>query len=291
MQVAVFSTKSYDRSSLEAANQAHHHKLHFFEARLTPETATLAEGLEVACLFVNDRVDATCARKLADGGVRLLALRSAGFNHVDLRAAEACAITVARVPAYSPEAVAEHAVALILTLNRKTHRAYNRVREGNFTLQGLTGFDLHGRTVGVVGMGKIGAAFVRIMRGFGCQVLAYDPHVDQECRDLGAHYVKALDELWSESDIVSLHCPLTPQTHHLIDGAALERMKPGVMIINTGRGGLLDTRAVIGALKRGQVGHLGLDVYEEEEALFFQDLSDQVIQDDVLMRLVTFPNV
>jgi D-lactate dehydrogenase len=226
---------------------------------------------------------------LRDGGTSLIALRSAGFNHVDLEAADALGLVVARVPAYSPHAVAEHALALVLALNRKIFRAYNRVREGNFSLEGLLGFDLHGKTVGVIGTGKIGLIFARTMRGLGCRVLAFDPYPSAEAEGVVEYVSRAA--LYAESDVISLHCPLTPETHHLIDDDAIEAMKPGVMLVNTSRGQLVDTRAVIEGLKRGRIGHLALDVYEEEEDLFFQDLSDRVIRDDVFSRLLTFPNV
>lgn len=288
MRVAVFSTKPYDRRFLEEAGAAH--EFRWIEARLDEQTARLAEGCDAACLFVNDRADAPALAVLASCGVRLLALRSAGFNHVDLAAAAAAGIAVGRVPAYSPEAVAEHAVALILALNRRIHRAYARVREGNFALDGLLGFDLRGRTVGVVGTGQIGTAFARIMAGFGCGLLGHDPQENPACLALGLRYAP-LEELLAGSDIVSLHCPLVPATRHLIDGAALRRMKPGAMLVNTSRGAILDTRAVIAALKSGRLGHLALDVYEEEERLFFEDLSATVIADDVFARLLTFPNV
>jgi D-lactate dehydrogenase len=288
MQVAVFSTKPYDRRFLREAGAAH--EFRWVEARLDSHTARLAEGCDAACLFVNDRADAPALAALGAGGVRLLALRSAGFNHVDLAAAAAAGIAVGRVPAYSPEAVAEHAVALILALNRRIHRAYARVREGNFALDGLLGFDLHGRTVGVIGTGQIGTAFARIMAGFGCRLLGHDPQENPACLALGLQYVP-LEELLAGSDIVSLHCPLLPATRHLIDDAALACMKPGAMLVNTSRGAILDTRAVIGALKSGRLGHLALDVYEEEERLFFEDLSATVIDDDVFARLLTFPNV
>ena len=290
MKVALFSAKGYDRASFAEANAALGHELTCFEARLTEETTALAAGYAAVCAFVNDRLSAPVLEDLARGGTRLIALRSAGFNHVDLEAARRLELTVARVPAYSPHAVAEHAAALVLTLNRRTHRAYARVREANFALDGLMGFDLHGRTVGVVGTGKIGECFLRIMGGFGCSLLAHDPRPNPACEALGARYV-TLDELFAQAEILSLHCPLTPQTHHLIDAAALERMRDGVMLVNTGRGALVDTRAVIHGLKSGRVGYLGLDVYEEEEALFFEDRSQAVIQDDVFMRLLTFPNV
>ena len=292
MRIAVFSTKPYDRRFLEAANLAAGgtHAFAWIEARLDAATARLAEGAEAACLFVNDRADAEALRVLAAGGVRLLALRSAGFNHVDLPEAKRLGLAVGRVPAYSPEAVAEHTAALILALNRKIHRAYARVREGNFALEGLLGFDLHGRTVGVIGTGQIGAVFARIMAGFGCRLLGYDPHPNPACLALGMEY-RELDALLPEADIVSLHCPLTPATRHLINAARLLRMKPGAMLVNTSRGAILDTAAVVESLKAGHLGHLGLDVYEEEEKLFFEDLSGTVIEDDVFARLLTFPNV
>lgn len=290
MKVAVFSTKAYDQQFLEMANVSYGHDLTFFEPRLTPKTSILADQFPAVCVFVNDQVDATVLSALARQGTRLIALRCAGFNNVDLAAAHELGITVVRVPAYSPYAVAEHTVGLILTLNRKIHRAYARVREGNFTLEGLLGFDLHRRTVGIVGTGKIGMLVAQIMKGFGCRILAYDPFPNPVCEELGVQYV-SLPELFAESDIVTLHCPLTPDTHYLIDTQALKQMKSGVMLINTGRGGLIDTRAVIQALKTKKIGYLGLDVYEEEADLFFENLSDQVIQDDVFARLLTFPNV
>lgn len=292
MKVAVFSTKRYDREFLDAANAAagSPHELLYFEPHLEPATAPLAAGAEVLCPFVNDQLDRSMLSTLAASGIRMLALRGAGFNHVDLAAAADFGLTVARVPAYSPWAIAEHTVALILALNRNIHRAYARVREGNFALDGLLGFDLHGRTVGIVGTGRIGAAFARIMAGFGCKLLACDAVENEEVRALGGRYV-GMEELLSASDIISLHCPLTPQTHHLIDGAAVARMKHGVMLINTSRGGVVETSAIIDGLKNGTIGHLGLDVYEEEGDLFFEDLSDQAIQDDSFARLLTFPNV
>ncbi len=290
MRTAVFSTKPYDRRFLQAAARAGAHDLVWIEARLDGTTARLAEGCEVACLFVNDRADATALEILTAGGTRFLALRSAGFNHVDLLAAKRLGISVGRVPAYSPEAVAEHTVALILALNRRIHRAHARVREGNFALEGLLGFDLHGRTVGIIGTGQIGAAFARIMAGFGCRLLGHDPAPSDRCLALGMEY-RPLGEVLQASDIISLHCPLTPGTRHLIDAAALTLMKRGAMLINTSRGAILDTAAVVQALKSGQLGYLGLDVYEEEEKLFFEDLSSTVIADDVFARLLTFPNV
>jgi D-lactate dehydrogenase len=290
MRVIVYSTHQYDREFLTRANAAGRHELVFLEARLDAATAAAAVGAQAVCVFVNDRVDAKVLHALHRNGVRLVALRCAGFNHVDLAAAGAIGMAVGRVPEYSPHAVAEHTAALVLTLNRKIHRAHNRVREGNFALDGLLGFDLHGRTVGVVGTGRIGACFVRIMTGFGCRVLATAPDLNPDCAALGVRYVE-LDELLASSDVISLHCPLTPQTRHLIDAGALAQMKPGAMLVNTGRGALIDTRAVIRALKTGHLGSLGLDVYEEEGDLFFRDLSGEVIRDDVFARLLTFPNV
>jgi D-lactate dehydrogenase len=290
MRVAIFSTKNYDRVFLEAANAAYGHELVFFEPRLTEETTALAAQFPAVCVFVNDQLSAAVLNALAKQGTRLVALRSAGFNNVDLIAARELGLTVVRVPAYSPYAVAEHTVGLILTLNRKIHRAYARVREGNFSLDGLLGFDLHGRTLGVIGTGKIGVVVARIMKGFGCRLLAHDPYPNPDCERLGVKYVSPPD-LFAASDIVTLHCPLTPETRHLIDAQALGQMKPGVMLINTGRGALIDTQAVIEALKSGRIGYLGLDVYEEEADLFYEDLSNKVIRDDVFARLLTFPNV
>lgn len=289
MKVAVFSAKPYDRSFLERAN-AGRHELAFFEARLSTETVVLAAGFPTVCAFVNDRLDADVLKSLARGGIRHVALRSAGFNHVDLEAARALDIRITRVPAYSPHSVAEHTVGLILALDRKVHRAYARVREGNFALEGLLGFDLHGKTVGVVGTGKIGAVVARIMAGFGCRLLAYDVAQNAECVGLGVQYLP-LQDVFRQSDIVTLHCPLTESTYHLVNNETLSLMKPGAMLINSGRGALIDTRAVIEALKSGRLGHLGLDVYEEEGPLFFEDRSGRVIQDDVFARLLTFPNV
>lgn len=290
MRVAIFSTKSYDRQFLNAANADHHHELVFFEPRLTAATALLAAGFPVVCVFINDCLDAETLEQLAVQGTRLLALRSAGFNHVDVARAMDLGLTVVRVPTYSPYAVAEHAVGMILMLNRKLYRAYNRVRDDNFSLEGLLGFDLHGCVVGIVGTGKIGQCFAQIMKGFGCQLLAYDPYPNTACIELGVTYV-ALTDLLSQSKIISLHCPLTPATHHIINAATLAVLQPGAMLINTSRGGLIDTSAVIAAIKSGQVGYLGIDVYEQEENLFFEDLSDTVIQDDSFQLLQSFPNV
>ncbi|MBL6457366.1 2-hydroxyacid dehydrogenase [Belnapia sp. T6] len=292
MQVAVFSTKPYDRRFLDAANAAAggRHRLDYLEPRLSPATTVLARGADAVCAFVNDAADAATLEALSGAGLRLIALRSAGFNNVDLVAARRLGITVARVPAYSPEAVAEHTIAMILALNRRIHRAYNRVREGNFALDGLLGFDMKGRTVGVVGTGRIGAALARIALGFGCRVLAYDLRPDADLVAAGVAYAP-LPELLANADIVSLHCPLTPETHHLINAETIGRMRRGVMLVNTSRGAIVDTRAVIDGLKSGQIGLLGLDVYEEEADLFFEDLSGRVINDDVFARLLTFPNV
>jgi len=291
MKIAMFDTHRYDEESFRAANAANDHQISFLEPRLVSETAALARGHEVVCSFVNDHLDAAALAVLGEGGSRLIALRSAGYNHVDLYAAARLGLPVVRVPEYSPYAVAEHAVGLVLALNRKIHRAYARVREWNFSLEGLVGFDLHGKTVGIVGTGRIGRAAARIFAGFGCQVLAYDVRQDPALgAEAGGRYVE-LVELYGQSDIISLHVPLTPATHHMIDADALSRMKPGVVLVNTGRGALIDSRALIEALKRGELGAAGLDVYEEEEGVFFQDLSNRVLQDDVLARLLTFPNV
>ena len=289
MKVAVFSTKSYDRQFFAQVNQKYNHELNFLSPSLDSQTATLARGFEAVCVFVNDRLDRSTIEILSAQGVKLIALRCAGYNNVDLEAAQEFGIQVVRVPAYSPYAVAEHTIALILTLNRKIHRAYYRVREGNFALNGLLGFDLHGRTVGIIGTGKIGRIAGKILHGFGCRVLAYDLYPATEFAKYG-EYV-ALEELLSQADIISLHCPLTPETYHLIDAKAIARMKPGVMLVNTSRGGLIDTKAVITGLKSRKIGHLALDVYEQEESIFFEDLSGEIIQDDVFERLLTFPNV
>ena len=290
MKIAVFSTKRYDRAYLQRANAAHGHHLTFFEAHLNPRTARLAEGCSAACVFVNDTVNAEVVGELAQCGIRLVALRCAGYNNVDLPTAEKNGVVVVRVPAYSPHAVAEHTVALLLALNRKIYRAYNRIREGNFALEGLLGFDLHGKTIGLIGTGRIGARVASIMNGFGCQLLGYDLSENDDCLAVGLRYV-SLPELYEASDVITLHCPLTPNTHHLINRSSLEQMKQGVTIINTSRGALIDTRDVIQALKSGKIGYLGMDVYEEEADLFFEDLSAKIIQDDVFSRLITFPNV
>lgn len=290
MRVAVFSVRPYDERFLSAANAGAGHDLVFFESRLSMSTWRLAAGFEAVCAFVNDELDAPLLERLASDGVRLIALRAAGFNNVDLVAAHRLGLTVARVPAYSPHAVAEHALALILTLNRKIHRAYNRVREGNFALDGLMGFDMNGKTAGVVGTGAIGEIVARLLQGFGCTVLAADPQPNSGLQALGVRYA-APEDLLPVCDILTLHCPLTPQTRHMIDARAISRMKHGAMLINTSRGAVVDTRAVIRGLKSGAVGSLGLDVYEEESDLFFEDRSARIIDDDVFARLLTFPNV
>ena len=289
MKVAIFSAKKYDREFISAAN-ASRHELRFFEPHLNEETVGLATGFDAVCVFVNDKVNAAVIAELRSLGVQLIALRCAGYNNVDLSAATKHGITVARVPAYSPYAVAEHTIALILALNRKVHRAYNRVREGNFALDGFVGFDMHGKTVGVIGTGQIGTVVAQILSGFGCPTLAFDPFPNAACRSLGVRYVD-LNELLAQSDIISLHCPLTPENKYIISGAAIARMKKGVMLINTSRGALLDTVAIIEGLKSGKIGYLGLDVYEEEEQIFFEDRSGLILGDDVFARLLTFPNV
>ena len=292
MKVAVFSTKPHDRAFLDAANVAadRPHGLTYFDVPLRANTARLAEGFDAVCVFVNDELDAATLGTLAGGGTRAVALRCAGFNNVDLPAAAGQGLAVVRVPAYSPHAVAEHTIALMLALNRKLHRAASRVREGNFALEGLLGFDMHGKTAGIVGTGKIGAVVATILHGFGCRLLAHDVQPNPDCERLGVDYVP-LPRLLEQSDVVTLHCPLTEATYHLIDGEAIARMKRGVMLINTSRGALVHTRDALAALKSGHLGSLALDVYEEEAALFFEDRSDRVLQDDVFARLLTFPNV
>ena len=291
VSMIVFSSRQYDRDVFTEANVAFGYTLQFQESQLNAQTALLAHGCQVVCPFVNDVVDKAVLQTLCDGGTQLVALRSAGFNHVDLAAAKRLGIGVVRVPAYSPHAVAEHAAGLILTLNRKLHRAYARTRDGDFSLNGLLGFDLHGKTLGIIGTGVIGRVFGKIMAGFGMTLLAHDPGPPaRDLLDAGARYTP-LEELLAQSDIVSLHCPLLPSTYHLIDANALAQMKHGAMLINTGRGGLTDSSALVDALKSGQLGHLGLDVYEEESGLFFEDHSNHLLQDDVLARLLSFPNV
>jgi D-lactate dehydrogenase len=292
MRVAVFSSRNYDKVFLTQANETGQHgfDFSFFEAHLQENTTILAQGHDAICIFVNDRLDANILSKLKENGVRFVVLRCAGFNNVDLDAATKLGIRVLRVPAYSPYAVAEHAIGLIMALNRKYHRAYNRVREGNFALDGLLGFNIRGKTIGVVGTGKIGEAFIETISGFGCQILAYDVQQNPAIEKFKAQYV-SMDVLFAQSDMISLHCPLIPQTHHMINEETIQTMKTGVMLINTSRGGIIDTKSVIEGLKTGKIGALGLDVYEEEEHLFFEDLSNHIIQDDVFSRLLTFPNV
>jgi D-lactate dehydrogenase len=291
MKIAVFDTHAFDRQALQQANQDYNHDMVFLEPKLGPSTARLADGFPAVCSFVNDRVDSETLRVLKAHGTSLVLLRSAGFNHVDLEIARKLGMTVLRVPEYSPNAVAEHAVAMILTMNRKIHKSYNRVRELNFSLDGLVGFDLYGKTIGIVGTGRIGATLARIMNGFGCKILAFDLSQNAELTTkFGLQYVN-LDDLLSKSDIISLHVPLTQQTRHLLDKKAFSKMKKGVMLVNTSRGGLIETPALIAALKTGAIGFAGLDVYEEEEGVFFQDLSESGLDDDVLARLLTFPNV
>jgi D-lactate dehydrogenase len=291
MKIVFFSTKPYDREFFARDKSAGAHEFQFFEPRLTEETLPLAKGFPAICVFVNDVLDRPTIEALAKDGLQLIALRCAGLNNVDLDAARDCGVTVVRVPAYSPHAVAEHTVGLMLALNRSLHRAFNRVREGNFALDGLLGFDFRGRTVGVIGTGKIGAVLCRILRGFDCKVLAYDVAENPECVEMGVDYVKEVGEIYAKADIISLHCPLVPATHHLIDSDAIKKMKTGVMLVNTSRGALVDTRATVAGLKNGRIGSLGIDVYEEEADLFFEDLSNSVIRDDVFARLLTFPNV
>ncbi len=290
MKTAFFSTKTYDQEYFEKCNQDNLHELNFFETSLNEHTASLSSGFDAVCVFVNDTLDEQTIEKLSENGIKLIALRCAGFNNVDLKAAAANNIKIVRVPAYSPQAVAEHAVALILTLNRKTHKAYNRVRENNFSLERLVGFNLYGKTVGIIGTGIIGIAFAKIMLGFGCKVIAYDIKPSDELKDLGVAY-EDLDQILSKSDIISLHCPLNDETHHLLDVEAFEKMKTGAMLINTGRGALIDTSAVVNALKNEKLGYLGIDVYEQESGLFFKDHSETVNKDDDFLKLLSFPNV
>lgn len=290
MKVAVLSCKPFEKEYLEQENKLRQHELVFFETALCEKTVELTHGFDAVSCFVTDRLDAKTLKHLHQYGVRFIALRSAGFNHVDVDVAHQLGLTIARVPNYSPYSVAEFAVGLILTLNRKIHRAYQWVRDHNFLLNHLMGFDLHGKTIGVIGTGRIGTVFARIMHGFGCRLLAVDPAQDPDCLALGVRYVD-LDYLCQHADIISLHCPLTESTRHILDKTAISKMKHGVFIINTGRGALIDTKAMIQGLKKGVIGALGLDVYEEEDSLFFRDLSETIIQDDVFLRLQTFPNV
>jgi D-lactate dehydrogenase len=290
MKIAVFNTKSYDQDYFEKYASSTTYSFSFFETALNVDTATLTTGFNVVCVFVNDNVDKNTIEVLSKNGVKLIALRCAGYNNVDIKAAKSQNIKVVRVPAYSPEAVAEHAVALILTLNRKTHKAYNRVREGNFSLKNLIGFNLYGKTLGIIGTGKIGQTFCRVMSGFGCNIVAFDIVQSQELINIGVTYVP-LDDVFQKADIISLHCPLNPHTKHLINEQSINLMKEGVMIINTSRGALIHTADVIKGLSSKKIGYLGIDVYEQEENLFFEDFSEQIIPDDLLLRLSSFPNV
>ncbi|GAA0881122.1 2-hydroxyacid dehydrogenase [Algoriphagus jejuensis] len=290
MNIACFSTKSYDRQSFDRILPEFGHSFSYFEAKLDIHTVSLAEGHEAICTFVNDHIDAAIVKKLKQLGIKLIALRCAGYNQVDLDAAETNKLKIVRVPAYSPEAVAEHAIALILTLARKTHKAYNRVRENNFSLEGLTGVNIHGKTIGVIGTGAIGRAFCRIAKGFGCKVIAYDIYENEEMKQLGVTYLP-LNEVLSSSHIISLHCPLTPETHHLINATTIKHMQDGVALINTSRGALIETKAAIKALKNKKIGYFGIDVYEQEENIFFKNLSEEIMQDEQIARLMTFPNV
>lgn len=291
LTVAFYDTKPYDREYMEKAEGSGSLRCRFHEFRLTAETAATAEGAQAVCVFVNDQLDESCLSQLSALGVQFIALRCAGFNNVDLAAARSLGMTVSRVAAYSPHAVAEHTVTLLMTLNRKIHKAYNRVREHNFSLNGLVGFDLHGKTIGIVGTGRIGQVTAQIFRGFEAKVLAFDPHPAQEWAIAHGVTYTGFDELLAVSDVVSLHLPLTPQTRFLLNADSIARMKDGAILLNTSRGKLIDTKAVISGLKSGKLGGVALDVYEEEEGLFFQDHSGAVLQDDELSRLLTFPNV
>ena len=290
MKVAFFSSKSYDEEYFNKINETFNHTLTFFETRLNTQTVQLAKDFDAVCAFVNDKVNADTLLAMKKQNIKLLTLRCAGFNNVDLEAAEKHGITVLRVPAYSPEAVAEHALALILTLNRKTHKAYNRVREGNFSLERLTGFNISGKTIGVIGTGAIGRAFIKLLNGFNVKFLAHDPYPNEELKKQGIKYV-SLEELLSRSDIISLHCPLTHDTHKMINTESLKHINKGAMLINTSRGKLIDTEAVIDSLRSKNLGSLGIDVYAEEEKLFFKDLSEMIIDDDTISRLISLPNV
>jgi D-lactate dehydrogenase len=288
MKIAFFSTKLYDKTYFNRYVTTH--EIIYFDAQLNEQTVNLATGCQAVCVFVNDQLNTSVITSLKTLGIQLIALRCAGFNNVKLSVAKELGIMVVRVPAYSPHAVAEHALALILTLNRKTHKAYNRVRDGNFSLERLTGFDLFGKTVGVIGTGKIGQIFCNIMLGLGCKVVAFDLMANKELMEKGVEYLPIMDIL-EQADIISLHCPLTEQTKHLINEHTISLMKEGAMLINTSRGGLINTSDAINGLKTGKIGYLGLDVYEQEETLFFNDLSENIIQDDIIMRLLSFPNV
>jgi D-lactate dehydrogenase len=290
MRIAVFSTKSYDREYLDRFNAEAKHELVYFEAPLNANTANLTLGFQGVCVFVNDKLDEPTIDHIAKNGIKVIVLRCAGFNNVDLEAAKRNGVRVLRVPVYSPEAVAEHAVALMLTLARKTHKAYNRVRENNFSLERLNGFNINGKTVGVIGTGRIGIAFARIMKGFGAKLIAYDLYESEELKEFGVEF-RPLEDVIKLSDIISLHCPLNPDTKYLVNKHTISEMKKGVMIINTSRGGLINTKDVLVGLKQGKIGYLGIDVYEQEDKLFFEDLSESIVEDDLIARLMSFPNV
>lgn len=290
MKIAFFSTKSYDRKSFLKHSSDFGHEFSFLEPQLNHQTVALAEGHEAICSFVNDSLDQYTLQKLHELGIKLIALRCAGYNQVDLHTAKNLGFRIVRVPAYSPEAVAEHAFALLLTLLRKTHKAYNRVRENNFSLEGLTGINIYEKTIGVIGTGAIGKAFCRIAKGFGAKVLAYDHFPNEDMKKIGVTYLP-LEEVLSKSHIISLHCPLTPETRHLINSKTLQQMQDGVALINTSRGALIDTKAIIKALKTKKIGFLGIDVYEQEERIFFKNLSEEILEDEQISRLMTFHNV
>lgn len=290
IKIAFFDAKPYDIAFFDAENKKYGFEIKYFESRLSFDTALLAAGFDAVCVFVNDHLDAATIDRLYDQGLRLAVLRCAGFNNVDLEAAKG-KLTVLRVPAYSPHAVAEYALALILTLNRKTHKAYQRTRENNFRINGLLGFDLCGKTIGIIGTGKIGLTFIEVLSGLGMRILAYDSFPNAELQEKYGFTYADLDTLYQESDIISLHCPLTDQTYHMINEESLSKMKDGIMIINTGRGALIDSKALIAALKSKKIGSAALDVYEEEENYFFEDISDEVMEDDTLARLLSFNNV
>ncbi|MGL6019105.1 MAG: 2-hydroxyacid dehydrogenase [Gibbsiella quercinecans] len=290
MKLAIYSTKQYDRKYLELVNQQFGYQLEFFDFMLSPRTAKTAAGCNAVCIFVNDDGSRKVLEELAQMGIKILALRCAGFNNVDLAAASELGIKVVRVPAYSPEAVAEHAIGMMMCLNRRIHRAYQRTRDANFSLEGLIGFNMYNRTAGIIGTGKIGVAAMRILKGFGMTLLAHDPYPSEQALELGAEYVP-LKTLYARSDVITLHCPLTPENHHLLNAEAFALMKKGVMIVNTSRGGLIDSSAAIEALKQQKIGALGMDVYENERDLFFEDKSNDVIQDDVFRRLSACHNV
>ncbi|ACA85216.1 2-hydroxyacid dehydrogenase [Shewanella woodyi] len=290
MKIGFFSAKHYDMEHFDRSNKTFGAEIEYFDYRLCMKSVRLAHGFEAICAFVNDSLCEEVLVELARNGTKIIAMRCAGFNNVDLVAAKRLGLRVVNVPAYSPESVAEHTVALMLTLNRKVHKAYQRTRDANFSLEGLVGFNMHGRTVGVIGTGKIGVATIKILQGFGCKVIAHDPYPNPQVVNLGIEY-QPLDELYSVSDIITLHCPLTPANHHLLSAETFDKMKPGVMVINTSRGGLLNAMDAMEALKKGQLGSLGLDVYENEKSLFFEDKSNEIIQDDVFRRLSACHNV